>query len=292
MLDIAISSFGSSGPVNLQGVISSRLLASGPRLSRQCLPVDPFPHIIIDNFFEAETAKSITRDISALRDRDYRVSFRSLAQRKLQLGNIPGSAAGIYPIYDTLMGPEFTRFIEEVSGYSGLQGDRQFTGAGLHRYRNGGFSEIHLDSNRHPFDVSLHHRVNLLIFLNPGWDSRWGGELVLWSSVNGRPDRPAAIIEPTYNRAVIFNVTARAWHSVNRIKCPREAARNSVAIYFFSRIGVEGDEEPRSVIWHSTRGLTRQALFEVSNRLITKAKPHARYFRWLRPNKFDGVESR
>jgi Rps23 Pro-64 3,4-dihydroxylase Tpa1-like proline 4-hydroxylase len=176
-----------------------------------------------------------------------------------------------------------------VCGYPKLEGDRQFTGAGMQRYHRGGFSEIHLDSNRHPFDSGLHHRVNLLVFLNPNWQAEWGGELVLWSRKNGKPDQPRVNIQPTFNRAVLFTVTSKSWHSVNKVRCPGDQARNSIAIYYFNRFDAAGDEKPRSVIWHSTHGWPRQAVFEVTNRVITFAKPHARYLRWLRSNKFDGV---
>jgi 2OG-Fe(II) oxygenase superfamily len=277
------------GSPSLEQLVPSNLIASGKSLSQQFCVSVPFPHVIIDNMFHPKVAISLAAEIGALEDRGYRVSFRSLAQRKLQLGNIQGSVPGLYPVYDALMGPAFTRFVESISGYSGLQADRQFAGAGLHRYHRSGFTEIHLDSNRHPFDAGLHHRVNLIIFLNLAWRAEWGGELVLWSSRNGRPDRAAAIIEPIFNRGVIFTVTRKAWHSVSQIRCPRDRARNSMAIYYFNRIDSEDDEQPRSVLWHSTRGPLRQLAFEVTNRLITLAKPHARYLRWLRTNKFDGV---
>jgi 2OG-Fe(II) oxygenase superfamily len=275
--------------LRLEELVPSTLIDTGKVLHRQCSTSEPFPHVIIDNLFHREVALDLAAAISGLQDRDYRVSFRSLAQRKLQLGNIRGVIASIYPVYQALMGPIFTNFAEIVSGYSGLQADPQFAGAGLHRYHRNGFTEIHLDSNRHPFDAGLHHRVNLIIFLNLAWQTGWGGELVLWSSRNGRPDRPVANIEPAFNRAVIFSVNHKSWHSVKRIKCPRDRTRDSMAIYFFNRDGCEDDERPRSVLWHSTRGPLHQAVFEVTNRVITLAKPHARYLRWLRGNKFDGI---
>jgi Rps23 Pro-64 3,4-dihydroxylase Tpa1-like proline 4-hydroxylase len=279
----------SSPSLSPEQVVSSGLIASGRVLSDQFLFSRPFPHQVIDNFFYGEVAANLAREINSIPDKDYRVSFRSITQRKLQLGNVQGMVPHIYPLYNVLTGPSFTRFVEIISGYPDLEGDRQFTGAGLQRYHSRGFSEIHLDSNRHPFDSRLHHRVNLLIFLNPAWQAEWGGELVLWSNRNGRPDHPAVTIQPAFNRAVLFAVTSRSWHSVNRIRCPGDRARNSIAIYYFNRIAAEEDEEPRSVIWHSTHGWLRQVVFEVTNRVMSIAKPHARYLRWLRPNKFDGV---
>jgi Rps23 Pro-64 3,4-dihydroxylase Tpa1-like proline 4-hydroxylase len=274
---------------NLKEVVSSGLINGAGPLSCEFSRAKPFPYVLIDGFFKPEIASSVVNGINSLLDSQYRVSFRSLAQRKLQLGKISAVAPHLLPAYEVLMGSEFTQFIEQVSGHPGLSADRQFAGAGLHRYGDRGFSEIHLDSNRHPFDPDLHHRVNLLIFMNPAWRSEWGGELVLWSSDDGKPKGPEVIISPVFNRAVIFSVTRKSWHSVSPIRCPHERARNSMAIYYFNRITTEEDERPRSVIWHATGGWPRQAIFEVTNRAVTMAKPWARYLRWLRSNKFDGV---
>src|ERR1700751_5250536 len=279
---------GEIGP-GIEHLLSSGLLADSDELSRQYSRNRPFPHVIIDHFFAPETAIDLARVIATIPDSNYKVSFRSLAQRKIQLGDIVGKAPQIYYAYEVLMGSAFTRFVEIVSGYPELQADHYFAGAGLQRYDGYGFSEIHLDSNRHPFDDELHHRVNLIVFLNPVWRTEWSGELVLWSSRDGKPCQPVVSVQPAFNRAVIFNVTRTSWHSVNPIRCPRNRTRNSMVIYYFSRVGADDDEAPRSVIWHSTRGWPRQAVFEVTNRMIGVAKQYARYLRWLRSNKFDGV---
>jgi hypothetical protein len=263
--------------------------SSGRTLANSYAHGLPFPHIIIDNFFTANVVAKLAQIIARLRDEDYGVSFKSLAQNKLQLGKIQKVAPDAYPIYECLMGAGFTQFIEAASGLNALEADRQFAGAGLHRYHRHGFSEVHLDSNRHPFDVSLVHRVNLIVFLNRRWESDWGGELVLWASDRNKPTEPGVAIQPTFNRGVIFSVTERSWHSVNPINCPTNLSRNSLAVYYFNRLQLEGDERNRSVVWHSKRSRPRQLAFEITNRLITRVKPYAPYLRWLRSSKFDGV---
>jgi Rps23 Pro-64 3,4-dihydroxylase Tpa1-like proline 4-hydroxylase len=249
----------------------------------------PFRHLIIDHFFAPDVAIRLGNAICAIPDREYAVSFRSLAQRKLQLGNISAKAPHIGYAYQALMGSTFVRFIEGVSSCHALEADRLFAGAGLQRYRSRGFSEIHLDANRHPFDAGLYHRVNLIVFMNPKWKSKWGGELVLWSSGNKRPDAPAVMVAPIFNRAVIFEVASKSWHSVNCVRCPDESRRNSMALFYFNRIAIGADEATRSNIWHSACGWPRELLFQMANRALRMAKPYARQLRWLRSNKFDGV---
>ena len=112
-------------------LVSSALIRDGRLLSEQCSLSQPFPHVVIDNFFNPEVATTLAREISSIRDNKYRVSFRSLTQKKLQLGDIQGAVPHIYPLYDAMMGPSFARVIEIVSGYPDLEADRQF-----HRSRN------------------------------------------------------------------------------------------------------------------------------------------------------------
>jgi hypothetical protein len=126
--------------------------------------------------------------------------------------------------------------------------------------------------------------------MSPEWRTEWGGELLLWPSQYDRPHRSACAIEPVFNRAVMFEVAKRSWHSVNPIQCPHYRTRNSMAIYYFSRIARDDDEAPRSVMWHSTHGWPRQGIFEVTNRVMRIAKPYARYLRWLRTNSSTGFQ--
>src|SRR5436305_7872048 len=126
-------------------LLPSDLLAKSGELSEQYSRNRPFPHLVIDNFFKREAATSLAGSIEAIPDRDYGVTFRSLAQRKMQLGKIVEKAPHIYDAYETLMGSTFTRLVEIVSGYPRLEADHYFAGAGLHRYDGRGFSEIHLD---------------------------------------------------------------------------------------------------------------------------------------------------
>jgi Rps23 Pro-64 3,4-dihydroxylase Tpa1-like proline 4-hydroxylase len=274
-----------------ENLLTAPLFRDTRELSRRYAVAGPFRHIVIDRFFRPEIAETLDRAIRAIGDDRYPVSYKSLAQKKLQLGSVAAKAAHIYPVYEALMCPAFIRLLEDISGVSPLAADRQFTGAGLHRYVRGGFAEIHLDASRHPFDAASYHRVNLLIFLNREWRPGWGGELIFWSTKNGRPDKPGRVIEPLFNRAVIFGVSKTAWHSVARVRCPENQSRNSIAIHYFNSARAAEDEpRPRSVIWHSSHGWRRQLLFEVYNRAMAVAKPYARQLRRLRPNKFDGAQ--
>jgi hypothetical protein len=277
--------------LNPENLLTPLVFRETRELSRRYAAAGPFGHLVLDKFFRPDIAEALAREIRVIGDDHYPVSYKSLAQKKLQLGRVAVKVPHIYPVYEALMCPSFIRPIEEISRVPNLVADRQFTGAGLHRYLQGGFAEIHLDASRHPFDTDSYHRMNLLIFLNREWRPGWGGELIFWSTRKGRPDKPGRVIEPLFNRAVIFGVSKTAWHSVAQIKCPKNQSRNSIAIHYFNSLPtVEDEPRPRSVVWHSTHGWRRQLLFELYNRAMGIAKPYARQLRRFRPNKFDGAK--
>jgi hypothetical protein len=91
-------------------VVSFDLIGDSGVLSTHCSLRQPFPHVIIDNFFNTEVAQSLAREIRSIDDNNYPVSFRSLTQRKFQLGNIRGLAPQIYPLYEALMKPSLHTF--------------------------------------------------------------------------------------------------------------------------------------------------------------------------------------
>ena len=61
-------------------------------------------------------------------------------------------------------------------------------------------------------DNGRNRKLALVFYLTPGWESRFGGALVVVSS-NGGTTR----IEADYNSAVIFDVTAGSKHFIEPI---------------------------------------------------------------------------
>jgi 2OG-Fe(II) oxygenase superfamily len=75
--------------------------------------------------------------------------------------------------------------------------------------------------------------VEMIVFLNPEWDERWGGCLELCRDPWG-PQDSARSIAPIANRAVLFETTERSWHGFKRLWLPDGVSRRSIAVYFYS----------------------------------------------------------
>jgi hypothetical protein len=69
--------------------------------------------------------------------------------------------------------------------------------------------------------LKLDRRINVLLYLNEGWQSDWGGQLELHSNDDlTSANHQVRTIEPILNRIVIFN-TPNALHGHRRpIACP------------------------------------------------------------------------
>lgn len=132
----------------------------------------------------------------------------------------------LYQTFQHLLSNQFTGFLEKLTRTE-LEPDYGLHGGGLHQHSRGGKLNVHLDYNLHP-KLPLQRRLNLILYLTPGWKSEWGGGLGLYKDSRTL----VKTIEPRFNRAVIFD-TRGSWHGLpDPIKCPQNVTRNSIAVYY------------------------------------------------------------
>src|SRR5262249_47407606 len=118
-----------------------------------------------------------------------------------------------------------------LTGISGLVADGELEGGGLHQITRGGYLKVHADFNYHP-GTGFHRRLNLLLYLNRGWDEGWDGNLELWDRGMARCVKS---VTPVLNRCVIFSTTDSANHGHPRpLSCPGETTRKSIALYYYT----------------------------------------------------------
>ena len=110
--------------------------------------------------------------------------------------------------------------------------DPYLSGGGYHEINNGGFLKVHADYNKHPY-INLDRRINLLLYLNPGWKKEWGGNLELYYDNDLKS--PCVSVIPEFNRCVIFSTTSFTFHgNPDPVQCPSDKSRKSIALYYFS----------------------------------------------------------
>jgi Rps23 Pro-64 3,4-dihydroxylase Tpa1-like proline 4-hydroxylase len=190
----------------------------------------PFPHIVLRDFFDAETVREVAREVKQFDFFDGEKDFYG-AKKKRYCGSYEKFPPKTKAFLDYCNGAEFRRFLEEMTGETGLQADPYFEGGGIHSLRSGGFLKVHADFNWHA-RLNLYRRLNLLVYLNEGWQEAWGGHLELWKTdMSGM----AARVAPVLGNAVVFTTDDRSFHGhPDPMSCPEEVTRDSIALYYYS----------------------------------------------------------
>ncbi len=186
-------------------------------------------HIVIDDFLNHERASRIEEALVDIKPNEKWYQYDSLFEKKLATDQIALMPEAIKQILYELNGQEFINYLEKLTGIDGLIPDPGLRGGGIHAIPTNGFLDIHADRSFHP-KLKLYRRVNVLIYFNRNYSSIYQGQLELW---NQEMTECKYSIEPTYNRAVIFNTDATSFHG-HPMPWLSMKPRLSIATYYFT----------------------------------------------------------
>jgi len=212
----------------------------------------PFPHIMIDDFLDPAMLDAVLAEFKA-RPSATGFVMDDRYQRKWACNRLRDMGPRTRALIQFLNGQEITNFLEQLTGIQGLVADPQLAGGGMHELRDGGFLKVHADFNYHE-SIRLHRRINLIIYLNKGWEAAMGGELQLW---NRAMTACEASYLPIFNRCVIFNTTSTSYHgNPNPVRLPdRGDARRSIALFYYtSDRPMDETEAPHASIYKYPKG--------------------------------------
>lgn len=219
---------------------------------------EPFPHFYIDNFFEKKFSNLLLESFPSLEsniwektnDPEIEVKMRS---KWVSEFDIPENIIDAIRIMNS--GP-FLKALSESLGIPKLIPDPYFTGGGLNVTVSGGLLDVHIDGNYHDA-TGLHRRVNVILYLNPGWKENWGGEFGLYDN---KGDKLIKKIAPLHNRFLAFDTNDFSFHGLpDPINFPNGHARRSIILYYYTKESRPSDktaiEKPHSALWKK-KGLT------------------------------------
>jgi len=192
----------------------------------------PFRHLVIDGFLSDEVLSGVVAEFPA-HDAQGWYTYENDIEVKKATNNWERFGPWTYRLFSFLSSAGFVAHLEGLTGCR-LFADPGLNGGGLHSHRRGGKLNAHLDYSRHP-KLGLQRRLNLIVYVTPGWEEAWGGHLQFWAHDPSR-NRPGDLVKsiaPQFNRAVLFDTTQNSWHGLpNPIACPPDVCRNSLAIYY------------------------------------------------------------
>jgi Rps23 Pro-64 3,4-dihydroxylase Tpa1-like proline 4-hydroxylase len=208
----------------------SELHTLGSQLHQDYANAKPYPHIVIDDFFNAELLDELLSEFPDL-DKIKATSFENAYEKKL-------ASQGEYIFGEKMRGfmhvlnsEPFLEFLERLTGIKNLIPDPHFIGGGCHQIKPGGYLKVHADFNKH-IKFDLDRRLNVLVYLNKDWDESYGGHFELWDD---KMTKAEAKILPLFNRLVVFSTTDFSFHGhPEPLTCPPDRSRKSLALYYYT----------------------------------------------------------
>lgn len=193
----------------------------------------PFPFFAIDNFLQPEFAEDVHaafpsfEEVSQLGHKFTAVNEKN----KVQVTDSSLFPAPIHALHTQLAAPEFLDLVSYVMDIPRLIADPKLAGGGIHETGPRGHLDVHVDFNYIP-ERQLHRRLNILVYFNKDWQSKWGGEIELW-------DKDVKICHhafmPIFNRCVVFETSDISFHGVAAVRCPEGSVRKSFAAYYYTK---------------------------------------------------------
>lgn len=215
---------------------------------------NPYKHIVIDGVFEEDFSKELIKSFPDLNDsswdhsNDEGIEIKSRSNWQSEF-DIP---EGIYPAIKIFNSRYILDAMSKKLNIPKLIPDPYFTGGGLNVTEKGGLLDVHIDGNYHDA-TGLNRRVNLLLYLNQGWQKEFGGEFGLY---NEDGEKLIKSIPPLFNRCVIFDTHDKSFHGLpNPVNFPKNNPRRSIILYYYTVAtrpkGQNVIREPHSALWKS-----------------------------------------
>ena len=208
------------------------------QLKRSYVNSKPFSHIKISNFLNNDYAEEIFKKYP--NDFENWHKYYNPLEVKYANDSINSFDKPIKDLFYFLSSKEIVNIFSEITNIKDLTFDPYLHGAGLHSHPRNGRLNMHLDYEKHPKLENMERRLNIILFLNKDWKEEWNGDNQLWDK-----DMKKCVVRsyPEFNRAIIFQTNDISWHGVpDKIMCPDNVFRKSLAYYYISPLVSESDE--------------------------------------------------
>lgn len=194
----------------------------------------PFDHCVIDDFFAPEVAKKLEDEFISYDDPRWFYYKNSLEDKKA-LNDWNAYPGLTYRAFNELVSVEFTNLLSKELN-TPYFADVGLHGGGWHIHATGGNLNPHLDYSIHP-KLGLERKLNIIIYLSSSLLNEHGGDLGLWEQdeITKRPGELKKIVQPIFNRAVLFDTTQNSWHGLCKpLTQPNGIYRKSLAVYYLT----------------------------------------------------------
>jgi hypothetical protein len=209
----------------------------------------PFKHIILDGLFSDDLLERVCDEIPKIEDKTW-VRENDDNIKQFNHRSPVSLAKGASELVNLLHSAAFLYFLSEVTGVWELLPDPYLQGASYHVVPRGGFFQVHADRNT-AYSTGLFRRLALMLYLNKGWKTEYGGQFELWNETGTQRVKS---VEPIFNRCLIFEVTDTSYHGLPvPVACPPGQTRNSFAVYYHTAAPAgNGDTKAHTSVYAPT----------------------------------------
>ncbi len=214
--------------------ICRRLDEDAARVAEQWKSSGTVSHFVVDNVLPEEWAREIRAAFPSGDTMTLKSSLRELKYVAAQMNQYnPLLEEAIY----AFQAPDVVRRVEAITRVSGLEPDEKLYAGGISMMAPGHFLSPHLD-NSHDKTRERYRALNLLYYVSPDWEERFGANLEVWPD---GPTKPPVTIVSRFNRLAVMVTHEKSWHSV--AKNVSEMDRCCVSNYYFTKHPVVSDHE-------------------------------------------------
>lgn len=197
---------------------------------------DPFKHVVIEDFFEPSFAEQLLADFPKF-DPALATNEAGRTGGKAANTNIRQISPVYRDLYELIASGPFLDLMSRLSGIPDLIADPKMYGGGTHENQHGQELDPHVDFNYDEAE-QLHRRLNVIVYLNKGWRTEWGGAIEIHSNPREPDGNRIGSYDPLFNRCVMFETNEHSWHGFPKIELPagqRHLSRKSISIYLYSK---------------------------------------------------------
>ena len=216
-------------------ILNPRLESEKEGMAEQFRRADPFPHVVIPDFFAPDVAQRLLDEFPTFEERYARGEMGEVG-KKAEQRSVRDISDTYRQVDEFIQTPQFLDLMSAVSGIPDLLYDVEYHGGGTHENVHGASLYTHVDFNYHP--KGWHRRLNLIVYLSPEWKEEWGGSLELHSNPWDPASDYAKTVPAKFNQGVLFETSERSWHGFRAIRLPedkRHLSRKSFAIYLYTK---------------------------------------------------------
>ncbi|MGH8214771.1 MAG: 2OG-Fe(II) oxygenase [Rhodanobacteraceae bacterium] len=255
-----------------------------PEIAAEFRRQEPYGYATVGGLFDRSILRRVAREVESHLDRCPPEEDIYASHRKYRLSRLEDMPEHTREFIAYLNSPAFLSVLSEITGIADLHPDPELRGGGIHAIGRGGYLKVHTDFNWHRA-LSMHRRLNLLVYLNENWDAGWEGNIELWSE---DAKRRIFSLPPELGNALLFETNDISYHGhPDPLACPEGTFRKSIALYYYTATRphagiVFGRTEMTNFVERPSERFERDKSRRLRHKLQLRVKKIAH---WLKPRR-------